>query len=102
MKSFWEKTKNILKEKASLLGERVGEYSRYSKLSMNRYNLTKQVEKLASDLGGKVYTLWTEKKLEKIEEDEEILNYLLKIRGFENEIDVIEDEMKKLKSETKK
>jgi len=101
MKSVWEKTKNILKQKASSLGGRMGGYSRYSKLSIHRYNLTKQVEKFLTDLGNKVYHLWTEKKLNKLEQDEQVLNYLLKIRGFENEIRVLEEDMKNLKSEIK-
>ena len=61
MASFWDKVKETLKEKASTLGEKVGEYSKYSKLAIQKYNLTKQVEKLAADLGGRVYTLFSEK-----------------------------------------
>lgn len=99
MASFWDKVKETLKEKASTLGEKVGEYSKYSKLAIQKYNLTKQVEKLAADLGGRVYTLFSEKKLDSVKDDENVLNCLLKIRGLENEIKEIEDEIKKLKKE---
>ncbi len=99
MVSFWDKVKETLKEKASSLGEKVGEYSKYSKLVIQKYNLTKQVEKMAADLGGRVYTLFSDKKLEKVKDDEEVLNCLLKIRGIENEIKEIEEEIKKLKEE---
>ena len=99
MSSFWEKAKETLKQKASTLGVKVGEYSKYSKLALKKYNLTKQAEKLAAELGGRVYTLFSDKKLDKIKDDEEVLNYLLKIRGLENEIQEVEDEMKEMKEE---
>ncbi len=102
MKSFWERVKDTLKQKASTLGEKVGEYSKYSKLTIQKYNLTKHAEKLASDLGGKVYTLFSEKRLDDLKDDEEALNYMLKIRGIENEIKEVEEEIKTLKTEQKK
>ena len=101
MRSFWEKTKETLKQKASTLGVKVGEYSKYSKLALKKYNLTKQVEKLATELGGRVYTLFSDKMIEKVKSDEEILNYLLKIRGLENEIEEAEEKMKNMKKEEK-
>ncbi len=99
MSSFWEKVKETLKQKASTLGVKVGEYSKYSKLALKKYNLTKQVEKLADELGGRVYTLFSDKKLDKVKDDEEVLNYLLKIRGLENEIGEVEDKMKVIREE---
>lgn len=101
MPTFWERAKETLKQKASSLGEKVGEYGKYSKYAIQKYNLTKQVEKLASDLGGRVYTLFSEKRLDTLRDDEEALNYMLKIRGLENEIKDTEEKMKNLKSEGK-
>jgi hypothetical protein len=101
MKSFWDRVKETLKQKASSFGEKVTEYSQYSKLSLEKYNLTKQAEKLMTDLGGKAYTLFSEKRLEALEDDEEALNYMLKIRGIENELKGVEDKIKNLKSEGK-
>lgn len=102
MTSFWEKAKETIKQKASSLGEKVGEYSKYSKLALQKYNLSEQVERLAADLGGRVYTLFSDKKIEDVKDDEEILNYLLKIRGIENEIKDLEEEMKNVRKEEKK
>jgi hypothetical protein len=98
-KSFWERVKETLKEKASSFGEKVNEYSQYSMYTLEKYNLTKQAEKLMSDLGGKVYTLFSEKRLDELKDDEEALNYMLKIRGFENEIKEVEERIEKLKTE---
>ncbi|MFW6137781.1 MAG: hypothetical protein ACOC7U_01275 [Spirochaetota bacterium] len=97
MKSFWEKAKETMKQKASSFGGKVGEYSKYSKLSIDKYNLTKQAEKLAADLGGRVYALFTEKRLEDLKDDEEALNYLLKLRGLENKIKEVEENIQQLK-----
>jgi hypothetical protein len=99
MKSFWERVKETLKQKASSLGEKVNEYSQYSVLSVEKHNLTKQAERLMSDLGGKAYTLFSEKRLNQLRDDEEALNYMLKIRGIENEIKAVEEKIKNLKSE---
>jgi hypothetical protein len=99
MKSFWERVKETLKQKAFSLGEKVNEYSQYSKLSLEKYNLTKQAEKLMTDLGGKAYTLFSEKRLEELKDDEEALNYMLQIRGIENEIKEVEEKIKNLKTE---
>jgi hypothetical protein len=101
MKSFWERVKETLKQKASSFGEKVNEYSHFSALSVEKYNLTKQAEKLMSDLGGKAYTLFSEKRIDELGDDEEALNYLLKIRGIENEIKEVEEKIKNLKSEQK-
>jgi len=101
MVSFWEKTKETLKQKASTISEKFGEYSKHGKLAIHKYELTKQVERIASELGGRVYTLFSEKKLNEIENDEEALNYMLKMRGLENEIKDIEDEIKNLVNEKK-
>ena len=98
-KSFWERVKETLKQKASSFGEKVNEYSQYSKLTFDKYNLTKQAEKLMTDLGGKVYTLFSEKRIDVLKDDEEALNYMLKIRGVENEIKEVEEQIKNLKSE---
>ena len=83
-KSFWERVKETLKQKASSFGEKVNEYSQYSMLSLEKYNLNKQAEKLMTDLGGKVYTLFSEKRIAELKDDEEALNYMLKIRGVFN------------------
>ena len=98
-KSFWERVKETLKQKASSFGEKVNEYSQYSMLSLQKYNLNKQAEKLMTDLGGKVYTLFSEKRISEVKDDEEALNYMLKIRGVENEIKEVEERIKNLKSE---
>jgi len=102
MTTFWEKTKETIKKQASLFKGKVGEYSKYGKLSINKYNLTKQVEAIAADLGGRVYTLYSEKKIECLKDDEETLGYMLKLRGIENEIKKVEEKMKGLKEEKKK
>jgi hypothetical protein len=102
MKSFWERVKDTLRQKASSLGEKVTEYSQYSVLSVEKYNLTKQAERLMTDLGGKAYTLFSEKRISDLKDDEEALNYMLKIRGIENEIKQVEEKIKKLKSEGKR
>ena len=52
-----------------------------------------------TDLGGKVYTLFREKRIDELKDDEEALNYMLKIRGVENEIKEVEEQIKNLKSE---
>ena len=101
MASFWERVKETLKQKASSFGEKVNEYSQYSALSLEKYNLTKQAERLMTDLGGKAYTLFSEKRLEVLGDDEEALNYMLKIRGIENEIKEVEQKIKDLKSDQK-
>ena len=100
-KSFWEKVKETLKQKASSFGEKVNEYSQYSMLSLEKYNLNKQAEKLMTDLGGKVYTLFSEKRIDALKDDEEALNYMLKIRGVENEIKEVEEQIENLKTEKK-
>lgn len=99
MKGFWEKTKKTLKNKASSLGEKVEEYGKYGKLALTKYNLIKQLEKMHENLGSLVYTTWKEEKLKKIDDNEEILNLLLKIRGLENEIKEVNDQIVSIKKE---
>ena len=99
---FWEKTKKTLKSKASSLGEKVEEYGKYGKLTLTKYNLTKQLEKMHANLGSIVYNSWKEEKLRKIDDNEEVLNLLLKIRGLENEIAEIDEEISALKKEEEK
>jgi len=101
MSGFWYKTKEVVLQKASNLKGKVSEYSTYGKLSVNRFNLKKQLEKMESDLGRRVYTLFTEKSIHTLKDDEEALNYMLKIRGLENEILELEEKMKGLSSEEK-
>lgn len=102
MKGFWEKTKKTLKSKASSLGEKVEEYGKYGKLTLTKYNLIKQLEKMHASLGSLVYSTWKEEKLKKLDDNEEILNLLLKIRGLENEIKEVEDQIATLKREEEK
>jgi len=101
MSGFWYKTKEVVLQKASSLKGKVSEYSTYSKLSVSRFNLNKQLEKLESELGRRVYTLFTEKSMDTLKDDEEALNYMLKIRGLENEIQELEERIKSLSAEEK-
>jgi hypothetical protein len=102
MPSFWENVKGTLKQKATHLGEKVGEYGKYSKLTIHKYNLTQEVGEIASDLGGRVYTLFSGKMLDRVIDDEEALDLMLKIRGIEQEIQEVDEKLNKLKSEQKK
>ncbi len=101
MSGFWYKTKEAVLQKASTLKVKVSEYSAYGKLSVNRFNLKKQLEKMESNLGRRVFTLFTQKNIDMLKDDEEALNYMLKIRGLENEIQELEAKMKGLSAEEK-
>ena len=81
MKSFWERVKDTLKQKASSLGEKVNEYSQYSTLSVVKYNLTKQAERLMTDLGGKAYTLFSEKRIDDLRDERVFLSIELDLPG---------------------
>jgi len=91
---FWKKVKNIFGESFETISETTVELSSMAKLKWERHKIHNDIEKENTELGGKVYHLFVEKREENLQQDTKKI--VEKLETLHQQLEAKDQEIEKL------
>ena len=99
MSSLWDDIRKTVKDGIIVMTDRTDEYAKIGRIKVDIAGINHNISKLFSELGGRVYHLYSSGDSQKILNNTEVVNLLERIKTQENKLRQNETEIKKIKKE---
>ena len=97
MNTLWDYLSKGLREGLAVLAEKTDEYTKIGRIKLEIISIKRDIEKLFTELGGKVYHLMVEQNDTNIASNEEIRGLIEKVKDLERRLQEKRQEIEKVK-----
>jgi peptidoglycan hydrolase CwlO-like protein len=102
MGSLWDDIRKTVKEGFETVADRTDEYAKIGRLKVDIAGINHNINKLFSELGGRVYHLHSKGTPEKVTKDADVTRLVDRIKAQETKLRKKEAEIEKIKKEKDK
>ena len=102
MGSLWEDIRKTVKDGITIVADRTDEYAKIGRIKVDIAGINHNISKLFSELGGRVYHIYSTEKQPRVLKDTEVVDLLERIRAQEDKLRKNEAEIKRIKKEKEK
>ncbi len=99
MSSLWDDIRKTVKDGINVVTDRTDEYAKIGRIKVDIAGINHNISKLFSELGGRVYHLYSTGEGQKIMKDTEVVNLLTRIKAQEDKLRKNENDIKRIKKE---
>ena len=102
MSSLCEDIRKTVKDGISVVTDRTDEYAKIGRIKVDIAGINHNISKLFSELGGRVYHIYSTEKQPRVLKDAEVADLLERIKAQEDKLRKNEAEIKRIKKEKEK